>query len=161
MSLWNSVISQLCSWGMFLWSSASATQLKGSCLCDVPQFSYEVCLANINPPLVNITQHPPITWECHPPRTWEWFSCSLTWRMDRGLDFYALVISNKRTTWTLTFIKTMAVFSTVCHGLLYTAIDYAIMRLMRWYMFWAESKMLPTYNTVNTPFCWIYFWFLV
>ena len=35
---------------------------------------------------------------------------------------YALVISNKRTAGTLTFGKAMAVFSTVCHVLLYTAI---------------------------------------
>ena len=35
---------------------------------------------------------------------------------------YALVISNRRTAGTLTFVKTMAVFSTVCHALLYTAI---------------------------------------
>ena len=35
---------------------------------------------------------------------------------------YALVISNQRTAGTLTFVKTMAVFSTVCHVLLYTAI---------------------------------------
>ena len=35
---------------------------------------------------------------------------------------YALVISNRRTAGTLTFVKTMAVFSTLCHVLLYTAI---------------------------------------
>ena len=35
---------------------------------------------------------------------------------------YALVISNWRTAGTLTFVKTMAVFATVCHVLLYTAI---------------------------------------
>ena len=35
---------------------------------------------------------------------------------------YALLISNRRTAGTLTFVKTIAVFSTVCHVLLYTAI---------------------------------------
>ena len=35
---------------------------------------------------------------------------------------YPLIISNRRTEWTLTFVKTMAVFSTVCRVLLYTAI---------------------------------------
>ena len=34
---------------------------------------------------------------------------------------YALDISNKRTADTLTFVKTIAVFYTVCHVLLYTA----------------------------------------
>ena len=35
---------------------------------------------------------------------------------------YALVISNRRTAGTLTYVKIMAVFSTVCHVLLYTVI---------------------------------------
>ena len=34
---------------------------------------------------------------------------------------YVLVISNKRTAGTLTFVKTMAVFSAVCHVLLCTS----------------------------------------
>ena len=36
---------------------------------------------------------------------------------------YALVISNQRTAGSLTFVKTMAVFSTVRHVLLYTVIS--------------------------------------
>ena len=42
---------------------------------------------------------------------------------------YALVISNRRTVGTLTFVKAMAVLSTLCHVLLYTAI-FAFVYLM-------------------------------
>ena len=52
-------------------------------------------------------------------RTIRQFGSPLTLKRTR---IYPLIISNQRTAWTLTFVKTMAVFSTVCHVLLYTAI---------------------------------------
>ena len=65
---------------------------------------------------------------------------------------YALVISNQRTAGTLTFGKAMAVFSTVCHVLLYTAI-FAFVHFPRTKGTMQKVKIWYICSAISPPPC--------